>query len=141
MDSKPMSKINLLMIAFIIAAMLVGCTSSLGTQKNAGTENSEGESGTLAMVDSVTVEQREDHFYAVVNGFYPDVCTYISSVEQVVEGSAINITLITNRPADVMCAAMLTPYTVDILLTIGRLMPHEYSVVVNDGPSTTFLLE
>ncbi len=93
------------------------------------------------MVDSVTVEQRDNHHYAVIDGFYPDPCTYISSVQQVVEGNTVSITLFTESPADLMCAAMLTPFTVDVLLTTGGLIAGEYDVVVNDGPSTTLTLE
>jgi inhibitor of cysteine peptidase len=93
------------------------------------------------MVDAVTLEQRENHYYAVINGFYPDACTKVSSVEQVVEENTISITLLTDRPPDLMCAAMLTPFNIDVLLTTGGLMPQEYNVVVNEGPSTTFLLE
>jgi hypothetical protein len=138
MEFKLMGKSNRLMIVFIILSLLSACASSPETGGGAGAENG---SGTPAMVDGVTVEQKEGHFYAVINGFYPDACTYISSVEQVVEGNTISLTLLTDRPTGVMCAAMLTLYTVDILLTIGGLVPREYSVVVNEGPSTTFTLE
>lgn len=93
------------------------------------------------MVDSVTVEQRDNHYYTVVNGFYSDACTHVSSIEQSVEGNTISITLLTDRPANVMCAAMLTPFTVDVLLTTGGLMPQDNNVIVNEGPSTTFSLE
>jgi hypothetical protein len=95
----------------------------------------------MAMVDGVNVEQRDNHYYAVINGFYPDACTHVSSVEQVVEDNTINITLLADRPPDLICAAMLTPYTVDVLLTTGGLMPQEYEVVVNENPSTVFALE
>jgi hypothetical protein len=101
----------------------------------------EGGSSTLAMVDSVTVELRDNHDYAIINGNYPDACSHISSVEQVVQGSTIKITLLTNRPDDLMCATVLTPFTVAVLLTTGGLMPQEYSVIVNEGPPTTFTLE
>jgi hypothetical protein len=139
MKLKPASKLNII-VAIIVFGMLVACTSSSETQDTADTENAEGGDGTLAMVDSVTVEQRDNHYYAIIDGKYPDPCTYISSVEQVVEGSTISITLLTDRPADLVCATMLTPFTIDVLLTTGSLMPQEYNVVVNEGPSTTFTL-
>ena len=139
MNLKPISKLNMI-IAIIVFTMLVACTSSSGTQAIPGSESPE-KNGNPAMVDSVTIEQRDKHFYAVINGFYPDACTYVSSVDQVVKDNTINIRLLTDRPAEVMCATMLTPFTVDILLTIGGLMPQEYTVVVNEGPSTTLLLE
>ena len=129
-----------LIILIIVFTMLVGCTGSSVTQENANTQDLETGS-TLAMVDNATVELRDNHYYAVINGNYPDACTKISSVVQVEEGNTISITLLTKSPDDVMCAMMLTPFTVDVLLTTGGLMPGEYAVVVNEGPSTTFSLE
>ncbi len=94
--------------------------------------------GTAAMVDGVAIEEQAGHQYAVVNGFYPDACTRISDVDQDVDGSTISINLQTSRPEDLMCAQMLTQYSVSILLEVGGLMPGEYTVTVNDAPSTTF---
>jgi len=129
-----------MVMAVILISMLVACNSPTETAVNMNSENPE-EGSSPAMVDSVTVEQRQDHYYAVINGFYPDPCTQISSVEQVVDESTISITLRTERPPDILCATMLTPFAIDVLLTTGGLLPQEYSVVVNDGPSTTFSLE
>jgi hypothetical protein len=141
MNFKLSGKLNMMLIFFLVTTLLAACAGSPNTQATAGTKTPEGGSSTLAMVDSVTVELRDKHDYAVVNGNYPDACTQISSVEQVVEGSTIKITLLTKRPADLMCATVLTPFTVDVLLTTGGLIPQEYSVIVNGGPSTKFTLE
>jgi hypothetical protein len=84
-----------MMIAVTFLALLVACNSATETQ-----EDPAGEEVTLAMVDSVTVEQRNNQFYAIVTGNYPDPCTSISSVEQIVEGDTVSITLLTDRPAD-----------------------------------------
>ena len=80
------------------------------------------------------------HSYAVVNGNYPDACTKISNVEQVVEGSSFNITLYTEAPADLMCAQMISPFTVNVLLEVGGKAPGEYTINVNESISTTFTL-
>jgi hypothetical protein len=131
-----------LMVNFFIGiTILVACTSSPKTQENADTKKLEGGSSTLAMVDSVNVELRDKHDYAIINGNYPDACTHVSSVEQVVEGTTIKITLLTKRPGEIMCASVLTPFTIAVLLTTGGLVPQEYSVIVNEGPSTKFTLE
>ena len=127
-------------IAVTVLVLLAACGGSSETQ-DPDSESPVGEEVTLAMVDSVTVEQRDNQFYAMVTGNYPDPCTSISSVEQIAEGNTISITLLTDRPADLMCAAVLAPFTIDILLTTGGLVPGEYSVIVNEGPSTTFVLE
>ena len=127
-------------IAVTVLVLLAACGGTSETQ-DPDSESPVGEEVTLAMVDSVTVEQRDNQFYAMVTGNYPDPCTSISSVEQIAEGNTISITLLTDRPADLMCAAVLAPFTIDILLTTGGLVPGEYSVIVNEGPSTTFVLE
>lgn len=103
-------------------------------------EDGDAAAGTPAMVDSVVVEEQLGHNYAVVTGFYPDACTRISDVDQDVEESSFNINLMTGRPEELMCAQMLTQYTVSILLEVGGLAPGEYTVTVNDDRSTTFNL-
>jgi hypothetical protein len=140
MKFKPVNKSNLWII-FIVYSMLAACNSSSLKQGNVDSGSPKGESGTLAMVDSVIVKQTNNQNYAVINGFYPDACTNVSSVEQSVVGNTISITLFTDRPDDLICAAMLTPFTIEVLLTTGGLMPQEYSVIINEGPSTTFTLE
>ena len=129
-----------MIIAVTVLVLLAACGGTSETQ-DPDAENPVGEEVTLAMVDSVAAEQRDNQFYAIVTGYYPDPCTSISSVEQIVEGNTIRITLLTDRPADLMCAAVLTPFTVDILITTGGLVPGEYSVIGNEEPSTTFVLE
>ena len=140
MNIKPTGKIKSVIFFFLIT-VLVACSSNPETPTNADTGSLKGGSGTLAMVDRVTVELRDINYYATINGNYPDACTRISSVEQVIEGTTIKLTLLTARPEGLMCAMMVTPFTVDILLTTGGLMPGEFSVTVNEGPSTTFTLE
>jgi hypothetical protein len=126
-----------------MALAMIGLSLVLAACGGASEEEAAGgsETATPAMVDGVTVEQRESHSYAVVAGNYPDACSRISDVQQDVEGSTINITLLTDRPADLMCATMLSPFTVDILLATGGLMPQEYTVTVNDGASATLSLQ
>ena len=129
-----------MLIFIVFFAMLAACSSTAESQENTNAAGS-ATGGSLAMVDSVTVERIDNQDYAVINGNYPDACTKISSVAQVVEGDAFSLTLLTQSPQDVMCAQMLTPFTVEILLTTGGLLPGEFSVMVNEGPSTKFTLE
>jgi len=138
MNFQLLRKINVMLDIFIVFVMLTACSSTPEAQENA---TADGPGGTLAMVDSVTVELKDNHYYAVIYGNYPDPCSRISSVEQVAEGDTFNLTLFTKSPEDVMCAMMLTPFTVNILLTTGGFVPGEFSVIVNEGPSTSFTLE
>lgn len=124
----------------VVLLLVAACTSTPAPEGNASESAAAEPNGDLAIVQSVTVGQREGHYYATITGDYPDACTYVSSVEQEVEGSTISINIRTQSPPDVMCAAVITPFTVDVLLATGGLMPGNYTVVVNDGPSTTFAL-
>ena len=127
-----------LWISFIAVLALGLLLSACDSDANGEDDDSEHAEGTAAMVDGVAVEEQTGHQYAVVNGFYPDACTRISDVDQDVDGSTININLLTSRPEDLMCAQMLTEYSVSILLEVGGLMPGEYTVTVDDAHSTTF---
>jgi hypothetical protein len=129
-----------LLIFIVILSILAACSNAAESQESTNSAGSAA-NGSLAMVDSITVERIDNQNYAVINGNYPDTCARISSVEQDVEGDTFNLKLYTKSPEDVMCAMMLTPFTVNILLTTGGLLPGEFSVIVNEGPSTTFTLE
>ena len=123
------------LIAMLVLGLLLAACDSDADGEDDDSEHAE---GTAAMVDGVAVEEQMGHQYAVVNGFYPDACTKISDVDQDVDGSTISINLQTSRPEDLMCAQMLTEYSVSILLEVGGLVPGEYTVTVNGAPSTTF---
>lgn len=127
-----------IIITVSLLFLLAACS---GTSESQTSESSGGADATPAMADSVTITQRDNQWYATIVGNYPDPCTSISSVEQIVQGNTISITLLTDSPPDVVCAAVLTPFTIDILLTNGGLLSGEYNVVVNEAPSATFLLE
>ena len=91
----------------------------------------------LAFVDSVTAEERDGEYYAIVQGNYSDACSTTSSVEQEVDGSTIELNVYTSRPPGLVCASVLTPFTEEILLDTEDLEPGEYTVIVNDGMATT----
>ena len=121
-------------ILFLIPlALLAACSGS-------GAEVGESESSIdAAMVDGVVVEFQGNHYYAIVNGFYPDSCTQISEVQQEIGGSTFKLTLSTAKPGDLMCAQMLTEFQVSLLLETGGLLPGEYAVEVNER-TTNFTL-
>ena len=132
----------LLLTLFSICLSLVACGGDIPgrDQLNQKAASTDEQVGALAIVDSVSVEEMSAHSYAVVNGNYPDACTKISNVEQVVEGSSFNITLDTEAPADLMCAQMISPFTVNVLLELGGKALGDYTINVNDSVSTTFTL-
>ena len=132
---------HMLIISLLsLSLVLVACgDESPGRASGSQELGSTGEqSGELAIVEVVAVEEAMGHKYAVVHGNYPDSCTKISKVEQVVEGNSFIITLFSDRPDDLMCAQMISAFAVNILLEVGGQAPGEYSVNVNDSASTTF---
>ena len=123
----------LVSLMVMLSFILVACASS-ETQVSESTA-----AGTSAMVDGVSVDFRNAHYYAMVTGTYPDACTRISDIEQDVSGNTITIALSTDQPEDLMCAQMISPFGVDLLIATGGLLPGEYTVDVN-GVTTTFTL-
>jgi len=130
MKGKILPTVILLLINSLVLAACGGSDSQ---------ENSSTTSGTLAMVDSVSTDVKNNHYYATVNGNYPDSCTRISDVKQDIGGDTIRFILTTDKPAELMCAQMITPFSVDLLIETGGLMPGEYTIDVN-GVTTTFTL-
>lgn len=96
-------------------------------------------SESLALVESVTVEERDGQYFAIIEGNYPDSCTTIIRLDQVVQGSTISLSAFTTRPADVVCATVLTPFTEEVELVTDTLEAGEYTISVNEGMATTTL--
>ena len=120
-------------LVLVLSLILVACASS-------ETQVSEvSDAGTPAIVEGVSVDFRNAHYYGLVTGTYPDACTRISDVEQVVGGNTITIDLSTAAPEDMMCAQMLSPFGVDLLIPTGGLLPGEYTVDIN-GVTAAFSL-
>lgn len=125
-----MKKSRFYPFALILTTMLilVGCapTAEVGGEP----------SGSLAFVDVVMVETQDEHSYARVEGHYPDACSRVSKVDQSFDGSTFKISLYVDRPEDMMCAQMLTPFTVKLLLEVGGVAPGDYTVQVNERSDT-----
>jgi uncharacterized protein YcfL len=122
----------LLLALLTFSLMLAACTSQ--TEEPAAASEPE---GNLALVDSAAIEELNAHQYVVVKGNYPDACTKVSNVDQTVEGNTFTIDLYTDKPGDLVCAQMLSPFSVNILLETGGLVRGDYTVNVNNSASTT----
>lgn len=120
-----------LSLSLILVVLLTACAS--------GETGEEAASGNPAFVDHVTVETQAEHYYAKVEGNYPDSCTRVSDVQQEFDGTTFSLVLYVDRPEDMMCAQMMSPFNVNTLLEVGGLMPGEYTVDVN-GVTSAFTL-
>lgn len=123
--------IKVLSLSIILVVFLTGCASAETEEVPAA--------GNPAFVDHVTIEMQAEHYYAKVEGNYPDSCTRVSDVDQKIDGSMFKISLLVDRPEDLMCAQMMSPFNVNILLEVGGLMPGEYMVDVN-GVVSSFII-
>ena len=90
---------------------------------------------------SIQVEEREDEYYVIVEGNYPDSCSTVCGSEQMVDGNEININLYSSRPEDMVCSQMLTPFLEEVPLDTEGLDPGEYTLTLNEThATTTFIL-
>ena len=129
-----MGKLPPTIILLLISSLILAACGGSDSQENSSTT-----SATPAMVDGVSVDVKINHYYDAVHGNYPDSCTRISDVQQEIDGETIRFILTTDKPADLMCAQMITPFSVDLLIETGGLLPGEYTVDVN-GITSTFTL-
>ncbi len=109
-----------------------------GTLGQGGVNNQPGS----AMIDSVEVlilESLPVQVTVNVKGNMPDACTTVDEVTTNREGNTFNIQITTKRPAELMCAQVLTPFEQNIPLDVKGLQKGTYTVNVN-GVTETFEL-
>jgi len=76
----------------------------------------------------------------IVHGEFPDICTEIAKVTTAREGPAFLVTITTRRPADAVCAQVITSFEKVISLDVAGLKKGTYPVDVN-GVRSTFELQ
>ena len=76
---------------------------------------------------------------AVVAGSTPDSCTTITGAETQRIGNRFTVTLTATRPADQVCAEVLTPFEQIVSLDVMGLLPGPYTVFVH-GIGADFVL-
>jgi hypothetical protein len=77
---------------------------------------------------------------AVLVGTLPDACTEISEVTTIRSGNTFRVRAFTQRPADLLCAQVVTPFSETISLDIYGLPAGIYVVTAGGGVSKTFEL-
>ncbi|MEA1864193.1 MAG: hypothetical protein U9N46_03180 [Euryarchaeota archaeon] len=76
----------------------------------------------------------------VARGEYPDSCTEVDEITTRREGDTFFVTITAFRPADAMCAQVITPFEEVIALDVVGLKAGVYTVEVN-GIRDTFELQ
>jgi inhibitor of cysteine peptidase len=96
----------------------------------------------LAPVDSLEVlilESFPVQVNAIVKGHLPDACTHTGEIAQKRVENTFHIVIPAERPADAVCAQVLTPYEQTVRLDVRDLPKGTYIVDVN-GVTKTFEL-
>jgi hypothetical protein len=89
----------------------------------------------ILLLESFPVQIR-----AVARGEHPDSCTKVDKVATRREGDTFFVTITTSRPADAMCAQVMTPFEEVVALDAVGLKAGVYTVDVN-GVGDTFELQ
>lgn len=120
-------------VVFLGILLLTGCYSGPATSDT---------SRRPAGVQQVEVLVREPaplQVTAVVRGYLPDGCTEIAEIEQTRAGSLFSVLIMTTRPPDMMCTAVIRNFERSIPLDVTGLQAGNYAVDVN-GVRTSFKL-
>lgn len=91
-------------------------------------------------IEILLLESFPVRIHAVARGEHPDSCTKVDKVETRREGDTFFVTITTSRPADAMCAQVMTPYEEVVALDVVGLKAGVYTVDVN-GVRDTFELQ
>ncbi|KAB3547395.1 MAG: hypothetical protein C5617_003910 [ANME-2 cluster archaeon] len=91
-------------------------------------------------IEILLLESFPVQIHAVARGEHPDSCTKVDKVATRREGDTFFVTITTSRPADAMCAQVMTPFEEVVALDVVGLKAGVYTVDVN-GVRDTFELQ
>ncbi|GEM_PF-929953 len=91
-------------------------------------------------IEILLLESFPVQIHAVARGEHPDSCTEVDKVATRREGDTFFITITTSRPADAMCAQVMTPFEEVVALDVVGLKAGVYTVDIN-GMGDTFELQ
>lgn len=92
-----------------------------------------------ARVSRVEIRSKPDaaSLTIVLFGDLPDGCTTVARVTHAIEGRVLHITLVTERPADLMCTEALVPFEQVVEIDAANL-PTGTITVIADGAKAVF---
>lgn len=118
---------------FIAALLLAGCYSGPATSDTLRLP------ARVQQVEVVVMESVPVQANAVVRGYLPDGCSKVADIGQARDGSLFRVSIMTTRPADVMCTAVIRDFERSIPLDVAGLPAGGYMVDVN-GVRASFRL-
>lgn len=92
-----------------------------------------------AMVSGISVDS-SDGIVITITGELPDACTEIGDITQNLDDDTIRILVQTTRPADSMCAAVITPFEISYTLDTSDIPPGAYTLDVNGVTETVTIV-
>lgn len=103
-------------------------------------DNGEGDMGSNdPIIESIAVYKEDDgRVQIVVTGQMRDACTEVADTRQEFDlnSNTFHVELMTNRPADAVCAEVLTAFEQLVTLQTAELNPGAYTVTVQDRSET-----
>jgi len=98
-------------------------------------------SASTLFIETVSVNKVNGRTQLAITGNLPDACTEVVDVEQafILDTNTFDVDDVTERPEDVMCAEVLTPFERTLTLQTADLQPGTYTVNVH-GETDTFAL-
>jgi inhibitor of cysteine peptidase len=123
---------TLLLLVLLVLFLLSACSlnsSPSGTQTIIG----------LALIESIEIlilESFPVQVHVRVKGILGDSCTSLHQITQTRVENTFMITVTTTRPADAICADIITQFEEIISLDVYRLPAGTYTVDVNDVRDT-----
>jgi len=91
-------------------------------------------------IEILLLESFPVQVHAVARGEHPDSCTKVDKVTTSREGDTFFVTITTSRPADAMCAQVMTPFEEVVAPDVVGLKAGVYTVDIN-GVRDTFELQ
>jgi len=95
---------------------------------------------TVGSVEILILESFPVQVRVLAKGTLADACTTVHEITEEREGDTFTVTITTIRPADMMCAQVLTAFEESIPLDVHGLEAGTYTVDVN-GETATFTLD
>jgi len=133
-----MSKRRLIAVSAIITVLVVAF--SIGIWYMATREEGNGtvieNLANVKDIEIIILESFPVQVDVVVHGEFPDTCTEIGKVTTTREGRTFIVTILTRRPADAVCAQVITPFEKVFPLDVVGLEKGIYTVEANNVRDT-----